>query len=259
MSAACMRPDLHLLLGRYEFDGLDLEERHAVEAHVLDCDACFAELERGARAVAAMREHAGDLRRVLAEPGPAEVPQAVAIGAWRPRWRSWRLAPVALAAVVAGIALVRVFRAPNMAELASFPTETLAPEILRSPVQRDAARELLATGAAHFDLGHYDEAAQRFRAALEHEPTLAEAAYWAGLSTALAGDALAAIPYAEKAVQFATGEGRPRAAWVLANAYLATGRTSDARRVLEELRAAGGPFGDRAGALLDRIDAQGRP
>jgi hypothetical protein len=61
----CTRADLQVLLGRYEFDTLGVQERHAVEAHVLECDVCFAELERGAGAVASMREHATELTRAL--------------------------------------------------------------------------------------------------------------------------------------------------------------------------------------------------
>ena len=55
IDTACAREDLHRLLTRYEFGAITAEEKVAFERHVLECDACFEDLERGAAAVRALR------------------------------------------------------------------------------------------------------------------------------------------------------------------------------------------------------------
>jgi CHAT domain-containing protein/tetratricopeptide (TPR) repeat protein len=243
------------MLARYEFGASSVEERQAVEDHVSDCDACFAELERGSHAVAAMRAGAAGLAALLGTPAAPPAPRRRGLASPRPASHrlGWILAPAALVAVLGGIAVVHVLRAPDPATFATFPTEALAPEIQRAPGERDAVRELLEAGAAHFDLRQYDEAARRFRAASARDPARADAAYLAGLATVLAGDARAALPELERAVGLAQGELRRKTAWVLANAYLRAGRPNDARRVLAGLLSAGDEYGARARVLLKRL------
>jgi tetratricopeptide (TPR) repeat protein len=111
----------------------------------------------------------------------------------------------------------------------------------------------MQTGAAYFDLGRYAEAEERFRAALERAPDLAEAAHLAGLARCLAGDPGGAIPMLERAARLADAGARPRIEWVLANARLASGDTGASRRTLEALAADPGELGSRARDLLARL------
>jgi tetratricopeptide (TPR) repeat protein len=124
---------------------------------------------------------------------------------------------------------------------------------VRAPEMQAAERELMEAGAGYFDLGRYDEAARRFRAALQRDPELAEAAYALGLSLALSGDARGAIAPLESATRLATGELLEQARWVLANAHLKSGHIAAARAELERLGAASGEHGARARELTARL------
>lgn len=246
------------LLPRYEFGSLSDDERRAFETHVLECDLCFGELERGSVAVGVMRDHAPALARALGrEPSrAAEGPpsragrvRALVEGLLRPR----ALVP-ALAILLIAVIGVRVATRPDdFTRLATFPREELASAIVRGPGVGDAVRELMEAGAGYFDTGRYDEAARRFRAALERDPQLAEAAYLLGLSEALAGAVKESIPSLEDATRIARGDLRIKAQWVLANAYIKEGRLGEARSVLEALASEEGEYALKARALLAHL------
>jgi tetratricopeptide (TPR) repeat protein len=243
------------LLLRYELGALSNEERRSFEAHLLECDDCFAELERGSAAVAKMRERAPALRRVLHE---AEEPQGVRLRDLTSRLRVW-LRPQIAVPVLVGLLLVAVgvrewVLSPDPARLASFPAEEIATGTVRAGSAADPPAELVESGAGYFNLGRYDEAARFFRAALEHDPEHARAAYLLGLSLALAGESEEAIPHLEKASRLSPEQ--LKAFWVLANAYLVAGRDEDARAVLEGLVRAdsvSGTYASRARELLGKL------
>lgn len=265
--STCADPSIHAMLGRYEFGAVTEEERAAVERHVLACDACFGELERGSAAVARLRERSVGFVEVLqtAAPdagsvAPQEARRDGAPGRLRARFLAFR--PRLALAVSLGLAAVgsagwwamAARRAADPARWASFPREVVASSTLRGSESRDAVRELMEAGAGYFDLGRYAEAEHRFRAALEREPDLADAAYMAGLSRALAGDPAGAVGDFELAASLATGDLGPKAHWALANAYLASRRTEEAKREFTALASGGGELGERARLLLLRLD-----
>jgi tetratricopeptide (TPR) repeat protein len=255
--AACSRPQMGALLPRYEFGALTNSERSAFERHVLECEACFEELERGFAAAGTLRDHSGEFLRVLDEARRETAGSAVP-AARRGSWldRVFR-APVAVPALVVLVATLVITtwlaRRPGEARFATFPREAMPSETVRAPGTDDAARELMASGAAYCNLGRYDMAARRFRAARERDPSSAEAAYALGLSMALAGDARGAIPHLEAASRLASGDLRDKAGWVLANAYLRAGDGAAARRELSVLATGSGEFAARARELAARL------
>jgi len=260
--AACANPAMHDMLGRYEFGAVSDDERAAFERHAVECDACFAELERGSVAVAHLRERSDRFAELL-RPAPAAAPAPAEVAAAPRRWRPQLFGLRPQLAVAAALTLVAAGtggwwlagrRAADPARWASFPREAAARHIVRGPEPHDAVRELMETGASYFDLGRYADAERRFRAALERQPDLAEAEYFAGLSRALAGDPSGAVPNLERAVGLATGVLRPKAHWALANAYLASRRTAEAKRELEGLASEGGELGEPARDLLARLN-----
>src|SRR5262245_25985758 len=115
------------------------------------------------------------------------------------RRRGWIVAAMVAAAAVAALVVGRSRNASTPAELATFPVESLSPDLRHAPGAADAVRELVEAGAAQFDARHYAEAARTFRAALAHDSARADVAYLAGLSTGLARDAGAAVPDPETA------------------------------------------------------------
>lgn len=253
--ARCERPELQRLIGRHEFAALNEEERLALEAHVLECDICFAELELGAEVAALLRERAPDLARTLREPVSRRKSESFVDRLLRIR-NELRPRVAVAAAVVLLAASAGVFvhsRLSDPARLARFPREELASHLLRGASDKRAVQELLDAGAAHFDLGHYAEAARRFHAALSLDPGQAETAYLAGLSQALAGEVREAIPDLELAARLAPEDLQAKVSWVLANAYLATGETAKAIALLENLGRDPGVFGDQARTLLERL------
>lgn len=275
--SVCAHPDVGRLLVRYEFGAVSTQEKALFERHLFECDACFAELERGSVLTRVLHEHPDRFRAVLERadasagaapidvPAPAPKPRApvrtgaaasLRTGAWaslRARaFRPW-VAVSAAAAVLLAVGVLRFARPPDPSRLATFPRDEMRSTALRAPGIHDDLRELLDTGAGYFDTGRYDEAARYFRAARDRDPKLAEAAYALGLALALGGDARAALPHLRSAVESAQGDLRDRARWVLANAYLRVGDVSAARRELERLEATPGEWSGRAQTLVHAL------
>src|SRR5262245_6452826 len=111
-AAACSRPDLRAMMARYEFGAVDHDERATVDAHLLSCDVCVAELERGTTVVDAMRADGPRFRRVLAGVSPR-----VRTARRRPARVVWLLAAAVL--VVVGIGVTRHWT--NETRWATFP------------------------------------------------------------------------------------------------------------------------------------------
>ncbi len=259
-TSRCARPELAALLACYEHDLLEAEERRRFEDHLLECDACFAELERGARVTAAMREHAPDLLRALHRREATSVSaghalrrlaRAVLEGLRRPAI----LAPV-LAALVIAVVLLRPGSAPpDLAGLATFPTDIVAGSEVRAPgtAETDALRELLATGRGHIAAGNFAAAERFLQAARDRTPESTEAAWLLGLALALQGAPERAIAPLEFAAASPDSTARVMGQWILANCYLKLGEVDQARSRLEQVRAAGGPFAGSAAGVLARM------
>jgi tetratricopeptide (TPR) repeat protein len=243
------------LLPAYELDALSEEERKAFAGHVLECDACFDELERGSVVAAEFRASAPHLSTLLgkepaapASRGPREGGVRLLLGSWlRPQ-----VAVPALAAAVILVVLLPRTPSPDYRELATFPREKTPSAAVRGASDDDAVRELVEVGAGYFDLGRYDEAARHFAAALDRDPELAEAAYFLGLTRALGDEIESALPPLERAAEIG-GENHPKYGWVLANAYLRAGRIADARRALQVLITGGGEYAEKARDLEERL------
>ncbi len=182
-TSACARPELAALIARYEHDLLDADERRRLEDHLLECDTCFSELERGARVAGALRDHAPALLRALnrgrAEAGvetvvEAGVEAAVEAGVETgvetgPRLHPLRgfaqtlvaglrrpavLAPVLAAAVVAVVLLRPHPGRPDITQWASFPTDVAVSTEVRGEEVRDVdvrGEEVPDTPAAALD------------------------------------------------------------------------------------------------------------
>jgi len=239
-----------LNLGTYRDSGTTLE------THALDCDICFAELERGSTVFAAMREQKADIMPLLADEAAPAAKLRRYLGLPRQRTFRPRFAVVAVAAIVALAALaVWVLRpqAPDYRKLATFPQESVTTGIVRAPRMSDALRELMETGGSYFDLARYDEAESYFQAALDRDPELFEAAYFLGLSRILADEVDEAIPSLERASVLAPEDAQPKVSWVIANAYLKAGRLDDAKNELAILAEEGGEYADTARNLLKRL------
>jgi tetratricopeptide (TPR) repeat protein len=247
---ACTSPELRQLLARYEFGALTPEERVAFEKHILECDACFAELERGEPTVATMRERASSYVRILREEASRGRARARS-----PLWlRPWALVPAAVILVALVLSQVPKMIGPQpYGDLASFPREEVASDVVRAPGVRDAVRELMEAGAGYFDRGRYADAQRFFRAALDRDPEQAEAAYLLGLSLALSGRAGEASAYLEAAVRLSSPTLEPKASWALANAYLKAGKIDEATRTLDLLGRGVGGYAEKARALRARI------
>jgi tetratricopeptide (TPR) repeat protein len=251
---------LGALLGRYEFGALSDEERRSFEAHLLGCDACFDELERGSTTVAEMRArssfYAPLLRRRRSRTAPLRRFLEAPWQAIRPlRLRPWVVAPVLVVIMAVGIVGLQSLIVPlRYARLATFPSEVAEADIVRSPEARDAVNELIQTGAAYFNLGRYDEAERCFKGAFRHEPEDVEAAYLLGLSVVLQRRTTEAIPILEGAHRLATSSPQwQKVAWALANAYLKARRIEEATEILDTLTVGEGEYAARAHELRARL------
>jgi tetratricopeptide (TPR) repeat protein len=251
------------LLPFYEAGALDEETRDAFEAHVLACDLCFQELERGAAMSATLDTHRARFADGLALDGELAPSKTQAARRSQGRMFDWARTPGAglayaaiLVALIVGTLHVRD-SARDPRRLASFSLDAFASEAVRSPGDDGAIQQLVDAGLSHLELGHHDEAARRFRAALDRDPADARAEYLLGLTHALSGRIDAATADLERAASRAAPALRPAVLWTLANAYLASGRLEEARASLTEVAALAesvdGPYGEKARALLGKL------
>ncbi len=247
--------EMAVLLSAYELGALSEEERESVESHVLQCDACFEELERGAAVAAELQANRTRYRNVLAAAPASALPRRAREARATGSFWSWLRPQIAVPALAAAAAvLVLVIRAPgpDYRGLATFPREEISSFAMRGEGGDDAVRELMQAGAGYFDLGRYDEAERRFAAALDRDPELAAAAYFLGLSRVLRGDVNGALSPLERAADIG-GDNRLKYTWVLANAYLRAGRMAEARKTLRGLTAGQGEYAVAARGLLERL------
>jgi len=251
--------DLHerfirlLLIG--ELGVLSKEERLALEAHAIECDACFEAMGRGAAAAAVMRAQSERFLSILQDEESTE--QASRSTDRFSRWFARILRPRFAVPTFAAALLLAVILWPrgssDLRDLATFPRPESSSLALRGPASRDTRRELLDMGLGNFDLGKYEAAERSFRTMLEKDPDDPEAAYLLGLTLAWRGQPEAAQLPLERARQLATDELRPHAEWALANAYLGAGQHAQAKKLLEEIETKRGEYALRAGQLLQRF------
>ncbi len=246
----CTNRAIGVMIGRYEHGRLDETERRSFEAHLLECDYCFAELERGDAAASAMRDHAGELREALR----------------RDRWRAWwparrrtALVPIGVAVLLAAFIAHDALRSPDSARWASYPA-TLSdiidlddPGQVREPGTADPLDELLAAGRGHYDAGADAEAVRFLRAARRRVPEDLRAATLLGLALARSGDAAAALPHLRFATSTADSAWGDLARWGAANCHLALDQSAEAESLLIEIRNRGGRFAPEADQLLERL------
>ncbi len=243
------------VLPLYELGRLSQEERDRFEGHVLTCDACFAELERGSIVTATLREQR---ERFLAAVQPLAGARSGGASGMASRLRSIlsrRVLTPALVAVAA-IAVVVLFTSRDQGDVrkwATFPGDIESAELLRAPGSQDPVQEALNIGAGHYDLGHIDEAERYFRAALARDSTSSRASYFLGLCKIRRGKPDEASAPLRDALRTAPTNERSRIAWALANAHLAAGQIEESRRVLEDMIAEGGEWSEEAGLLLQRL------
>jgi tetratricopeptide (TPR) repeat protein len=231
------------LLPYYDWDALPETERAILESHALECDACFAELERGAMAAHVLRDHREEALRALGAPSEKQ-----------PRILFWKK-PWVLVPAAAGLLIVGLFFAsrPDYQDLASFPLEPESSNIVRGPSTNDAVNELIQVGLARLDLEQYAEAEQAFASAVARDPRSARATYLLGITRAREGRMEAAIPSLDAAVELASPELRSHAQWALANAHLAAGHLQPAKDILNVLTTGTGDVAEKARALLSKL------
>lgn len=243
-----------LLIG--ELGPLSKEERLALDAHALECDACFEAMGRGAAAAAVMHAQKERFLSILQEEAPTEQ-RSASWGAPVSRWFARILRPrhaiPAFAAALLVAAILWPRNSSDLRDLATFPRPEFPSFALRGPASREIRRELLDTGLGNFDLGKYEAAERSFQTMLERDPEDSEAAYLLGLTLAWRGQPEAAQLPLERARQLATDELRPHAEWALANAYLGAGQHAQAKKLLEEIESKNGEYALRAGQLLQRF------
>jgi tetratricopeptide (TPR) repeat protein len=234
----------HHLLPYYDWDALPETERTILESHALECDACFAELERGAVAVRVLRDHREEALRALGAPSEKQT-----------RFLSWKK-PWVLVPAAAGLLIVAwLFFAsrPDYRDLASFPLEPESISIVRGSGANDGVSELIQVGLARLDLAQYADAERAFASAVARDPRSPRAAYLLGVTQARTGHVESAILSLDKAIELASPELRPHAEWALANAYLAGGYLQKAKDTLTVLATGTGEVADEARALLTQL------
>lgn len=205
----------------------------------------FAALEAPLRARLRQDLAARDAARRTRRPG---VPWALAAG-------------VAAAAVVLVVAIVPgLFRGngPNVILLPDGTGFSIEAFSFDPPTVRGAsAEELLRRAGTAYAAGEYDDAARLFGEAGELRPDDHEARLYRGVSLLMTGSHHEAVEALQRAGALAAEQGLLGAVddWYLGLAALGANDLPLATAALERARDKGGPYGERAGELLQRLQS----
>ena len=241
----CADAERSAIAQRYTAASMSEEERAAFEEHYFECPRCFDALKDTWALQAALRE-TGDQRHV-------EAPRRAG-----PAWK-WLT-------VAAGVAAVFLLTSkaihddpgtaatprpagerPSLAALAAVDP----PPYVALVVRGDA--DLFETAMDAYVKGDYSKAADGLRTVAARQPQAAHVQFYLGASELLRGAPDAAIEPLRAVIAHGAREQAEHAQLLLAKAWLAQGRTADARPALAACVALHGAHATEARKILDQL------
>lgn len=263
----CANPEIGAMITRYEFGLLNQEERKQFEAHLLSCDACFADFYEFAPVAQAMKAHPREcLEALQARPGWGtrikQFFQAVLDDLQtflEPLPRTIRIPAFALATVsVVAFALFLIapqWQYADLAEIARIADDEF-PTVLRStraPTPLQTADSLFQHALYQYKNKNDSVTVRLLQEALALAPAQAAAQFFLGVSLLHAGAADSAIAHLQQAAALQDSNWEEASRWYLSQAYLKKNEGEAAQNELQIVAAAEGRRAEGAKALLEKI------
>ncbi|MDZ7262795.1 MAG: tetratricopeptide repeat protein [candidate division KSB1 bacterium] len=274
----CTNPRMKKWVNLYQLDLLPEEQKISVEAHLLECEACFQELYRFSPVLEALEEMPERFLDAL-QPRETLLAQAIrflkgqvadlkrisalifsALVRWWEKPAVKVLVPVTVAALVAMIVLlpeiINLFQPPpHYSDLAVIEKAIYKPLSFRGPVE---PQKLFDEGMRLYEQDNYVEAIPKLAAFLEHEPHDAYGHFYLGVCWLLQGDIRSAIEHLDLASELSQEQSNKllleKCYWYLGNAYL---KINDVENALIEFRKVvelGEELGEEARKQISRIE-----
>jgi tetratricopeptide (TPR) repeat protein len=229
---------------RYLAGTLDPQTMDEWEQHLFTCDHCTEQLEICRTIQPVLREMAPQIRGEMSPPAPA---------------RRWLWIAVPLVASILIFAVITVNRTPQLPprQVASHPQDLsllarLDPPAYNAPSLRGLptpAQTKFHDAMTAYQNHDWQAAIAALQGSLDLDPAPAAPRFFLGASYLLGGDARSAATELER-VAATDSPFSDEARFVLAKAYLALGRKSDAIAALQQCH---GDFAPQAADLLSRI------
>jgi Tetratricopeptide repeat/Putative zinc-finger len=243
---------------QYLLGSLGDEDRDRLEAHLFECDRCFAELD-------AMRAVQGELARnrqaILAEPAEgswtrysglaAAAVLVVAVGGW---WIRQRPAPTQTAVVQPEQPAAPADRLPEavMARLAEIEPPQFVPLAVRGD---DPSVTDFDAGMRDYARGDYKTAIPRLERAAARDPRDPAALFFLAVCGFLTDDFAAAAQRFSAVVSLDGSQYQEPARFNLAKTLIRLDRLDDAEQQLQRTMQLGGSHAAEAQTLLDQLRA----
>lgn len=264
----CINPKMKELISLYQFNLLGGEDKLKVEAHLLECDACFAEVYRLSPAVKIMEKEPKfflnalqskkDADTMISKLGKEIAKRMAMIFSSLKNW--WDAPVVKILVPVTALAIILFIivspETKRYSDLAIFDNVSSSALKVRDFVED--SQMVFDRGVKYFEEKNYSEAIRHFKIYIKKEKNNAYAYYYLGVSLVLTGNVGKGIERLERAEKISKDEGQEilleRCYWYLGNAYLKNNKAEKAFKKFRSVVAIGGEFKDDALQQMSRIE-----
>ncbi|UCE04556.1 MAG: tetratricopeptide repeat protein [bacterium] len=270
----CVDPKMKKLVSLYQFNLLREEEKLSVEAHLVECDACFEEVYRLSPAIETIEEmpeffldalqpketHFTQTTRSVNKAINASTMLAADIVAAISEW--WKKPVIKILVPVTAIAiLLLIFMPPDAkkySDLAIIENASYVALKVRGLYNEiSPSQNLYNQGMKYYQEKNYTEAIHKLSAFVKRKKKDAYGHFYLGVSFLLTNEYKKGIDHLKLSSKFSEKEGKEilleKCFWYLGNAYL---KTNDVEKALKEFKnvvAIGGEFKEDAIKQIERI------
>ncbi|MBN1351841.1 zf-HC2 domain-containing protein [candidate division KSB1 bacterium] len=270
----CIDPEMKKLVSLYQFNMLDDERKIKVEAHLLECEACFEELYRLSPVLEAIEEmperfldalqpkETLNTRIVKFLKKEVESVKRIIISIFSPFARlAKKPAFKIVVPAIAIILLAVVFLFPPSEQYSDIAILEKAPYLtLRSNghIKLTLAQKLFYEAMTFYEQDNYNQAILKLSGFIAREPDNAYGHFFLSVSLLLTDDIENGVRHLHKATELCQKQDNmlllEKCYWYLGNAYLKTNDVDDALKLLRLTVELRGDFEAKALKQIAKID-----
>ena len=268
----CINPKMKELVSMYQFNLLGGGDKLKVEAHLLECDACFEEVYRLSPTVKMMEEAPEFFLDAL----QTKEPSAMQIDNLTHKIRDsfsnlktqifpkiselWKVPITRVLIPVAAVAIILlIVWSPNAKKYSDLAIiEDVSSSALKLRGLVSDSQSIFDEGVKYFEEENYKEAIQNFRIFVKKKKKDAYGHYYLGVSLLMTDNVTKGIEQLEVAAKLCKNQGKEllleRCYWYLGNAYLKDNQAEKALKNFRNVVVIGGEFKEKAIQQMSRIE-----
>lgn len=268
----CVNPKLRKLVSLYQFNLLNEEERLSVDAHLLECDACFEEVYNLNNVIQVI-ENNPKFFLIKLQPGDTFYTRTIKLvkkvitgqisliitkaKAW------WKRPLIKILVPVTAVALLLLILFPinsrRYSKLAIIEDASyLAPKLRGIIDGLTSSETLFNQGIKFYEEKNYEQAIKKLSALVEKKKKDAYGHFYLGVSFLLSEEYRKGIDHLELATRFCQEQGKEilleKCYWYLGNGYLKINDVDKATQEFQKVIEIGGELEPEAREQLARIE-----